>query len=366
MSIIPIRAIVVGTGFGCRIHVPALRAAGFDVVALVGSDPKRTAERAEQNAVAGSFTDLGEAISATGAEVVTIATPPHTHCALAIEAFRRGCHVLCEKPFARDSAEAHAMLAAARESGRIHLLGNEFRFLPQRATVARAIGEGLIGAPRFGSFIQIAGFVKEWENDFPDWWFDPAEGGGWLGASGSHAIDQIRLWLGEFETVSASMANVSLSRGAVDDTFSVRFRLANGLEGVLQQTSGAYGPLTEITQIAGEKGRVWLDEHGVHFADAKGAREIPVPTDLALPPPPALTGDPRNDRSDWQAMAYVEIAPYTQLSRTLRALILGEPPSSPVPAATFADGLANMRVMDAIRRSAQQGGKVVRVSWTGC
>jgi predicted dehydrogenase len=38
---------VVGTGFGCLTHVPALRNAGFDVVALVGRDPDRTAQRAE-------------------------------------------------------------------------------------------------------------------------------------------------------------------------------------------------------------------------------------------------------------------------------------------------------------------------------
>ena len=41
-------AVVVGTGFGCRVHVPALRNAGFDVVALVGRDPERTARRAER------------------------------------------------------------------------------------------------------------------------------------------------------------------------------------------------------------------------------------------------------------------------------------------------------------------------------
>ena len=38
---------VVGTGFGCRVHVPALRGAGFDVLALVGVDEERTARRGE-------------------------------------------------------------------------------------------------------------------------------------------------------------------------------------------------------------------------------------------------------------------------------------------------------------------------------
>jgi predicted dehydrogenase len=185
-------ALVVGTGFGCRIHVPALRAAGFDVAGLVGTNPATTLQRAKDNGVPQAFTNLAEAIARTQANAVTIATPPHTHCALAIEAFERGCHVLCEKPFARDAVEARAMLEAAQKSGKIHLIGNEFRFTPERSTVARAITDGMIGTPRFASFVQLTGFVKEAEGDFPDWWFDPSQVGGWLGASGSHLVDQIR------------------------------------------------------------------------------------------------------------------------------------------------------------------------------
>src|SRR5690606_17162862 len=149
-----------------------------------GSDAARTAERAEANGVPRGFTDLGKAIAETGADVVAISTPPHTHAPLSIEALEAGCHVLCEKPFARDAAEARAMLAAAEKAGKVHTIGNEFRFVPERATAARAIAEGLIGRPLFATFIQFAGFVTLFEHDFPDWWFDPAQGGGWLGASG--------------------------------------------------------------------------------------------------------------------------------------------------------------------------------------
>ena len=355
------RVIVVGTGFGCRIQVPAFRGAGFEVVALVGTDQARTAERAAINGVGQAFTDLGEAIEATGAEVVAISTPPLTHCELSIQALEAGCHVLCEKPFARDAAEARAMLAAAQKAGKVHVIGNEFRFVPQRAAVARAIADGLIGEPRFANLTQWTGLIKEWEADFPEWWFDPAQGGGWLGASGSHGIDQIRSWLGEFESVSAGLAQVTLSRGPVDDSYSLRFHLKNGVEGILQQCSGAYGPMTEMTHVAGSKGRIWFDGPTVRFADASGTTELPIPSDLELPPPPPLTADPRNARADWQVMAYVEIAPYTELCKSLRAAVLGGAPPSPVPVATFADGLANMQVMDAISTSARNGGAMVRV-----
>ena len=357
-----IPAVVVGTGFGCRIQVPALRGAGFEVAALVGTDLARTEERARMNGVPLALTDLGEAIDRTGAVLVAISTPPYTHAPLALEALSKGCHVLCEKPFTRDTAEAQAMCDAAGRAGKVNMLGNEFRYLPHRATLGRAIAEGMIGEPRFLSIVQLSGFVAAFEDLFPDWWFDPAQGGGWLGASASHLIDQIRAWLGEFDSISASLTNVALTRGPVEDLFSTRFRLKNGVQGVLQQSSGAFGPMDDIIRVAGSEGSIWIAGETVRFADRKGEREVPIPADLALPPPPPLGADPRQERMDWAVMAGIEIAPYTELCRTLRAAILDQSAASPVKPATFADGLANMRLLDAIRASARDGGRLVELA----
>jgi predicted dehydrogenase len=351
-----LRVLVVGTGFGCRIQVPAFRAAGFDVVGLVGTDPQRTIERAAQSEVPAAFTDFGRALDETGANVVAVSTPPFTHCALTLAALARGCHVLCEKPFVRNVAEAQVLLAAAEAAGKVHMLGNEFRFVPQRAAIARAIAEGMIGEPRLASFVQYSGYVSGFESDIPEWWFDTGQGGGWLGASGSHGVDQIRSSLGEFASLSATLAAVTASRGKVDDTFSMRFTLANGVEGVLHQCAGDFGPFAELTRISGSTGTLWTDGGRVCLADRNGERELPIPDDLLLPPPPPLTRDPRHARAEWQIMAAVEIAPYTLLCRVMRAKITGEVPPSPVAAADFADGVRNMAVLDAIRASARDGG----------
>src|SRR5258708_38485708 len=119
--------VVVGTGFGCITHVRALRAAGFDVLGLVGRDPKRTRERADRFGIADAPASLEAALVLPGVDAVTIATPPHTHADLALAAIASGKHVLCEKPFARDTPEAEKILAAAQAAGVIHLLGTEFR-----------------------------------------------------------------------------------------------------------------------------------------------------------------------------------------------------------------------------------------------
>jgi predicted dehydrogenase len=145
--------LVVGTGFGSRTIVPALRGAAFEVVGLIGSDAQRTRRRADANRAPPAFTDLDTALTQTGARVVVIATPPHTHGALAMAAIARGCHVLCEKPFAKDVQEARTMLGAAEHAGIVHRVGHEFRWQPERAAVARAVAKGLIGTPRFLTLI---------------------------------------------------------------------------------------------------------------------------------------------------------------------------------------------------------------------
>lgn len=350
----PIPALVVGTGFGCRIHVPALRATGFEVVGLVGNTPEKLARRAEQNGIARHFTDLDEAIAATGAKVVTIATPPSTHAALTLKAIARGCHVVCEKPFAFDSAEAQAMVDAAEKAGVFHMVAHEFRWLPDRALFGRAIAEGMIGEPRFLAMDQFIPFCADPETPLPKWWFDKASGGGWLGAGGSHLMDQIRAWLGEFEDLSANLFLVSDRKADVEDSYSMRFRMRSGVEGSMQQTAGAWGPMATLWRCAGTKGTVWTENGKVLVADKQGTRELEVPADLALPPaPPAEEGARR--------MSHFEIGPFTRFCEALHAGVEGKAQSSPVPVPTFRDGLASMQILDAMRASSANGGAVTKV-----
>jgi predicted dehydrogenase len=349
-------ALVVGTGFGCRIHVPAMRAAGFEVVGLVGTDLERTRRRAESSGIAQVFIDLDAAIERTGAKVVTVATPPHTHGSLALTAIARGCHVLCEKPFAKDANEARTLLAAAERAGIVHLMGHEFRWTPDRALFARTIAEGVIGKPKLAIVASSLGLVASPDAKMPRWWFDEGAGGGWLGAQGSHIIDHVRMSLGEFTSLSAMLPTVSAREGGVaEDSYSVRFQMANGVEGILQHTAGAWGPPAAMTRVSGTEGTVWIDNGTVKVADRNGARDLPVPEDLVLPPPPPPSDDPRHRFSG------IELGAFTRLCEALRAAMEGRPVPKAVPVPTFADGLACMEVLDAIRKSAAGGGALVRI-----
>lgn len=348
-------AAVVGTGFGCRVHVPALRAAGFEVVALVGRDAERTARRAARLDVPNACTSLADALSLPGVDAVTIATPPDTHAELAIEACAAGRHVICEKPFALDSGAARAMVGAAQRAGVTALVGHEFRWAEDRATIGRALAGSAIGEPRTCTLVQYVPLVADPTARVPEWWFDAARGGGWLGASGSHAVDQVRAWLGEFACVSAALPTVAEREGAAEDSFVVRFTSRAGVEGVLQQTAASWtGPLG-LTVVAGTRGTIGTDGTRVWLADANGRRDLDVPDDLRLPAAPGASDDPRH------RFTHLEVGPYTRLCEALRRGVAGEPVEDVVPVPTFADGLAATLVLDAIRASAAQGGTCVPV-----
>lgn len=343
----PLGAVVVGTGFGARVHVPALRAAGFCVHALVGRDRERTARRAARLDVPRAFGSIEDALALPEVDAVTIATPPASHAENALAAIRAGKHVLCEKPMALDTAEARRMLEAAQSAKIVHLVGHEFRFAPERALVARVIADGGIGEPRMASFTSFVTLAADPAVSLPEWWLDAARGGGWLGASGSHAVDQVRAWLGEFAAVSATLPTVADRAHGAEDSFAVLFRLRSGVDGVLQQSSGAWGPMASTTCVAGTRGTVWLEGPEVWVADRSGARRVEIPPDLCLPPAPPGSDDPRH------RFTHLEIGPYTRLAEAFAAAIRGEAATRDQPrAATFADGLATQAVLDAIRDSA--------------
>ena len=350
---------VIGTGFGCFTHVRALRNAGFDVHALVGRDPDKTAARAKAFNVPMAMTSFIEVLSVPGIDAVTIATPPHTHAELARAAIAAGKHVLCEKPFARDATEGAAVLDAAERAGVVHLLGTEFRFDPGQAVLARAVQTGSIGTPSIATIVLHVPMLADARSEVPGWWSDASQGGGWLGAHGSQVIDQIRVTLGEFRSVTASLLQLTprVPRWTAEDGFVVHFVMESGAVGTMLSTPSDRGPFLIETRVVGSRGTAWIEGVGavVKVADAAGTRTLDVPGELqvaaAAPPPREVL------QTTYEQMTGLglDLGPYTRLAEHFLARIRGTPAPAGPPPATFADGVADLVVLDAMRRSASEG-----------
>lgn len=352
-----LRAAVVGTSFGARIHVPALRRAGFFVAALVGRDPERTARRAARLGVERPCTSLAQALEA-GVDAVTVAGPPATHAPLVAEAVAAGCHVLCEKPFTLDVAEAERLVVAAEGTGVVGLVGHEFRWSKAQAAIAWAIGEGMVGSPRLVLSASFTDLLRSFP--MPEWWSDPAQGGGWLGASGSHRLDAVRQWLGGVDAVSARLPAVADPGLGVDDTFDIH-ATAGGAAVCLVQSAAAFGPPSSVTRVVGSAGTLWAEGDAVYLADATcpGGRPLAAPAWLALPDVTEEAVGPL------AAMTERELPPYIRLAEAFARAIAGQPPAPGPRPAAFADGLATMRAIEAVRRSAALGGEWAAVASAG-
>ena len=115
--------------------------------------------------------------------------------------------------------------------------------------------------------------------------------------------------------------------------------------------------------MTGSTGSAWIEGVGdtVRVADASGVRRLPVPDDMRNDPAPALPEGAVTTTYEQMITFGVEYGPYTRLAAAFRDRILGAPRASGPEPATFADGVAQMAVLDAVRHSAGRGGEWTEV-----
>jgi predicted dehydrogenase len=324
-------------------------------VAAICSRSREKAEKAAADSgIAGIHTDPLELIDRGDIEAVAIITPPGAHHDLSIAALNAGKHVLCEKPFAIDVRQAVAMRDAASKSGLTAMVAHEFRHTPQRAYIKELLSDGYIG--RF-QLCTIELFLDRYVTTAPrplSWMASNADGGGLLGALGSHYIDGLRDWFGDVATVSGRLAGlrpevVDAATGRIvkaesDDTFLFTLTFANG--GIATMIASFAATPSRGTRIAviGDNGTLIAEqpgpnpmEDGLVIASRNGEPLEPLET------PERYT--PFKDPRDHRLMAF------RLLVRDFTAGV--ERRTSPPP--NFTDGLRCQEVIDAVRKSSESG-----------
>lgn len=192
---------IIGVGMISQTGYDGVMQSGLaEVVAVADTHPGRLAEFAARNQIPRTFPTAPQLIASRDIDAVYVAVPTASHAPFAVAALEAGKHVLLDKPFATSLAEAEQVLAAARRSGRLLMIGMNQRFEegPQKIKAAaergyfgdiyrmRAFWRRRAGAPRLGT------------------WFGHRKlsGGGCFLDIGVHVLD-LALWLaGNFEPES--------------------------------------------------------------------------------------------------------------------------------------------------------------------
>src|SRR5438105_11667376 len=91
------------------------------------------------------YRSLDDLLADPDIDLIDVCNPTHLHPDTALRALRAGKHVLVEKAIALDTKDADAMVAAARQAGRLLMVAHVLPFFPEFAFAARTIRSGQYG-----------------------------------------------------------------------------------------------------------------------------------------------------------------------------------------------------------------------------
>ena len=349
----PLGVAIAGLGFGEKVHLPALRACvSTEPVGLW--HPRRA--RVDQAATAAELPgtdDFNALLDDPAVEAVVIATPPSARFALAQQALQAGKHLLLEKPVALSAAEAVQLERLAIAQGCICAVNFEYRAVPAFQQLAQMLSQGWVGDPWLLRFDWLMGSRANPERSW-NWYSQSHEGGGVLGALGSHAFDMLAWLVGPVRQLQAQLSVAIQERprpdnqgmGTVDaaDTAFVQLQLEPHWSGVRSSLPAQVALASTARQgrgcwleIYGSEGTVVLGSANqkdyVHGFSLQGSRQgEPL---AVIPPDPSLSF-----QRTWEDG---RIAPVSRLQGWWAEAIRESRPMVP----GLLEGLAAQQAMDA-------------------
>lgn len=224
MSAEIVRVAVIGCGdHGRGGHLTAYRqlievGERAEIVAVCDQHVERARSTAEAFGVPAWYSDHQVMLREVQPDAVSIATPPLVHREQTLDALAAGAHVLCEKPFAMNAAEAEEMVAAADQAARVLSMGLQNRYNPaarylrallagDRSALPTALRD--VSLPEVGEVYHTRVWCGHVLRLPPSRHFFNPElaGGGVIAATAVHILDAVLWMLGNpaIATVSASI-----------------------------------------------------------------------------------------------------------------------------------------------------------------
>src|SRR5215475_8113820 len=336
-----IRLGIVGSNYGRTVQLPAFRAdPRCEVIALAGSDAKRTSERARESGVPKAYGDWRALVEDKDVEAVAIATLPSLQVPIAIRALELGKPVFAEKPLANDLAGARTMLRQARLSRKPTMIDFNFHQIVGWQRAKAMLDAGAIGAMRHATVhwhvesraIQLR--MRNWKTVGDD-------GGGVLGNFISHCFHYLEWFCGPIAGLSARVSGLP-GDSELETTVGMALQLASGPMVTLSMSCASYLGIGHRIEFFGEDGTLVLHNptadymRGFELWHAK--RDAPLVRVATDDPVDAQYPDGR-------------VAPVSRLAKIFFDAIETGSTASP----GFAEGYHVQQFIDAARRSHQHG-----------
>jgi len=271
-----LRVGIVGAGnIAVNAHLPAYQSVdNVEIVAIADLNLERAKEAAEKYGIPAYFGSVEEMLSAVELDAVDICTWNNGHAPVCIAAAKAGKHVVCEKPMAKDLADAKAMEAAVKEAGVTFMLAVPGRFNTQNMFVRDAFEKGELGDVYYAKVSNVR------RRGTPTGWFTDKKtsGGGPVIDIGVHSIDGAWYLMGNPKPTRVS-AQVFAPHGdyqtkgvgrwqgtpCPDNRFDCEdagmgvIHFENGAAMLFEATWAINGPSHTTVQVVGSKAGITLD-----------------------------------------------------------------------------------------------------------
>jgi len=250
----------IGTLGSSRISLPALiepaaSVGEVTVTAAAARDKARAEAFALRHGIPAAYGSYEELLADPDVDAIYNPLPNSLHGPWTLQAIAAGKHVLCEKPFASNAAEAAQVADAARTSGLVVMEAMHYRYHPLVRRLRELAAE--LGPVRH---------LQCWTNfaiaDPSDIRYDFDLGGGALMDGGCYAVDCLRMLAGDEPSVTGALADPVTAdpRGAAADrSMAARLAFPGGTTGWFESSFTLDGEFRADLHVIGRGGQVWLD-----------------------------------------------------------------------------------------------------------
>ncbi|MEV0029507.1 Gfo/Idh/MocA family oxidoreductase [Nocardia sp. NPDC050793] len=230
---------------------PAARSSEVVVAAVAARDRPRAERFARKHGIPQVYDSYQALIEAPDLDAVYIPLPNGLHGRWTRAAVAAGKHVLCEKPFTANAAEAREIAALASDSDRVVMEAFHYRYHPLMSAAEEIIASGELGTLRRVEAALCFPLPK-----FSDIRYDYALAGGALMDAGCYAVHMARVLGGEDPEVVAARAKLRESR--IDRAMTADLRFPSGHTGHIRCSMWSADVLRVGATVVGDRGRMRL------------------------------------------------------------------------------------------------------------
>jgi predicted dehydrogenase len=301
---------------------PACAVDGVEIGAVAARDRRRAEAFAARHGIPGVHGSYAELLADPSLDAVYVPLPNGLHAEWTLAAIKAGKHVLCEKPFTANVAQAREVAAAADGSGLVVMEAFHYRYHPLARRMAEIVHSGELGRVRRVSTAMCFPLPR-----FSDIRYDFELAGGALMDAGCYAVHCLRLLSPGEPTVTAAKAQTLRRDRRIDRALTARFALPGGATGELRTSMWSSTLLRIRAEVVGETGTLRV----TNFVAPQFASRCTVTVD----------GERRRER-------FAGEATYVHQLRAFAAAVRGEPTNLTPPA----DSVATMSLIDDIYAAA--------------